>query len=183
MINQSRLEVANKIAALITDAYEVHFAESNSHLVVHWLDWRGKPMQRQWMTPKGSDYPSWSRKLPVGGTTTRAIAQLVNWIRDYPVLPIQTWEYWCSDAMGMQPKEEILSILRDSDYPKELKCAFCGSFGKPYDWYDFAQGHKYSGLGCCRPECSQIKAVRNKLLDKAEAKRAKKWNVLMSQYQ
>lgn len=173
MINQLRLKTANRITALITGDYGVNLIDNNSYIVVHWIDWKNRPMQRQWMTPKGSDYPSWSDKLPVGGTTIKAISNLVNWVRDFPCLPIQTWEYWCGDSVGMKPKEEILSILRESDYPKELKCAFCGSAGGSFDWYDFAQGHKYSGLGCYRPECSQIKAVRNKFSDKAEAKRAK----------
>jgi len=140
-LNLQRLAVANQVINLISP--QTQLIAKNHRIWVQWQSSQGT-ICKQWQTRKGSFFPTWSPRFPEGGTYTTAIAQLINWVRDKPCLPLDTWKYWCSDVVGMKPKE-ILDILAASDYPKERKCYFCGRTDANLDWYTF--GDK-SGLGC-----------------------------------
>lgn len=160
MINQSRLEVANQVLEYFEGGYEFHLGiNRNKALTLSWAV-NEKLTTRMWMTQRGSFYPTWSDICPTGGTHITAIAQLVNWIRDRPCLPIQSWRYWTSSTVGMKNGGRILPLLENSDYPKENRCYFCGSKSSRLDWYYFNK--KHSGLGCL-PECQEIKNIQNKI--------------------
>jgi len=147
-IDYKRLEISNQVINLLQ--HSVRIFEKNNRIWVEWESSKGL-VTRQWQTHGGSFYPVWSHRFPVGGTYTVAIAQLINWTRDKPCVPIQSWEYWCSETIGMKPKE-LLNILRHSDYPKEQKCYFCDRQDVQLDWYNF--GNK-SGLGCLK-RCDRL---------------------------
>lgn len=185
MINKERLEIANRALAVLGESYrrtEFTIGDRNE-LRLNWLDYYGKPYSRPWATRGGSAYPSWSGKLSCGGTMMTAIAQLALWVRELPCYPIQTWTYWCGESVGIRGGEAILPLLMDSGcYPDGLSCAFCGATDIERDWYWFSPHPKHSGFGCQRPECQPIKDLRNKLLDREEArgrrKRAKRIKAL-----
>ena len=126
MINKKRLDIANQILDILYPTANFTINEQN-RLYLNWQDYRGNPYSRPWATEKGSCYPSWYRKLAIGGTHITAIAQLALWVRELPCYPIQTWKYWCGDSVGMRGGDIILPLLRDSNcYPDGLSCAFCG---------------------------------------------------------
>lgn len=156
MINQERLEISNKIIALLMP--KTRLFVRNHRIWVEWVIMRSLTT-KQWQTSRGSFYPTWSNKFPTGGTYTVAIAQLINWIRDRPCYPIQTWEYWFGNNVGMDGREEILPLLQSSDYPKEMKCYFCGRTDVRFDWYSFG---KRSGIGCW-VRCEILKDLMDKL--------------------
>lgn len=145
MVNQTRLQTANNIMGLLfPEPTPMRLTVHNNRINLFWIDYKGESHEKKWECRHGSWYPTIHKKVPTGGTHITAISQLVNWVRDRPVLPVPTWEHWCSDTVGMKPKDEILSILRNSDYPQKYECQWCGS-PKNLDWYDFG---KHSGLGC-----------------------------------
>lgn len=156
MINLSRFAIANKVMDLLFPASKMQLTIRHERICLKWLTFRGETVEKKWECRDRSWYPTIYDKIPTGGTRIIAIAQLVNWIRDKPVLPIQSWEYWCSDKVGMKPPE-ILEILKNSDYPKEYKCLWCGS-NKNLDWYDFG---KQSGLGCLHPSPDCLHEIQN----------------------
>jgi len=166
VIDKTRLEIANKVLAVLSESYrKTEFVVSDrNRLYLNWFDYYGKAYSRPWATRCGSAYPSWSDKLSCGGTMMTAIAQLALWVRGLPCYPIQTWEYWCGETVGMRGGEKILPLLRDSGcYPDGLSCAFCGARDVERDWYWFSPHPKHSGFGCQRPECQPIIDLRNSL--------------------
>ncbi|MGL5061382.1 MAG: hypothetical protein ACRC62_15520 [Microcoleus sp.] len=155
LIDKSRLDAANQIMPLLLPSGELALTQNG--IVVSWCNSSGKSIKRRWCARRGSFFPVFSAILPTGGTHITAIAQLVNWVRDRPCLPIQSWQYWCSEKIGMKHGSKILPILEQSDYPKDRKCFACGSSGS-LDWYDFG---KHSGLGCLH-SCNELKLLLGK---------------------
>jgi hypothetical protein len=149
-----RLETANQVINLLMPS--TRLLVQSDHICVEWKTSKGI-VCKQWQTHKGSFFPTWSEKFPTGGTVTTAIAQLINWVRDKPCLPIQTWRYWCGDSVRMRPLV-ILDILDRAGYPSEFRCVFCGKKDGQMDWYTF---NKQSGLGCYSP-CDAIREAMNR---------------------
>lgn len=168
MIHKDRLEIANKVLAALGESYrKTEFTISDrNRLHLNWDDYHGKPYSRPWATKGGSSYPSWSDKLATGGTVITAIAQLALWVRGLPCYPIQSWRHWCGESVGMKGGEIILPLLKNSDYPKEVACVWCGSHTSKIDWYWFSAHPSHSGFGCLHPECQPIKDLRNKIYSK-----------------
>ena len=149
LINNDRLIVANQVINLLMPG--VKLIKKTGWI---WVEWRGagKTYCKQWQTLSGSFYPVWSNKFPEGGTRTTAMAQLINWVREKPCLPIQTWRYWCGPIVGLKPIE-VVDILLNSGYPSEFKCVFCGKKDVQMDWYTY---RSKQGLGCYKP-CEPIR--------------------------
>lgn len=155
-VNYDRLKVANEVIPFLLPSAKLEV--DRGKIVLCWIAYTcNKPMRKTWQTRRGSHFPPFG--LPTGGTHITAIAQLVNWVRGRSVLPIQTWQYWCSESVGMKHGDSILPLLQNSDYPKKKECCFCGSTTSSLDWYSFSV--KDQGLGCWK-ECEAIEALRNK---------------------
>lgn len=158
---QLRLDVANKVLALLSKD-TMQLLLRNNRVCLRWRNYRGDWQTKKWECRGGSFFPTIHHKVPTGGTHITAITQLVNWVNGKPCLPIQTWQYWCSEPVGMKPVE-VVDILKDSDYPKERKCKWCGATGQ-LDWYRFGN---QSGLGCwhtvrCAPLSERLRKFQEK---------------------
>lgn len=140
----SKLEIANAI--LKTFAPNTSIEKGQNGWVVSWTTHRGKKISRRWQaSTKGSFYPSWYHRWPHGGTACTALAQLVFWLRDEPVLPLSTWRYWVKLKLGSQ---STLDLLAQAGWPETPVCVKCGNLipeGVSFDWFNLANT---SGPGC-----------------------------------
>ena len=128
-------------------------------VVVSWSQSNGKQFSKRWMTRGQDFYPVWSQKWGHGGTACTALSQLVRWVKEQPVLPLGTWQYWtnpkCYLARARGP--ELVKLLEDGGYPTEAICVLCK---KPIDGgMDWWSQKKVSGPCCgwttgCRQETS-----------------------------
>ena len=112
--------------------------KSKVGVIVSWTRRNGETVSKRWMT-KGQDfYPIWHNKWGHGGTCSTALAQLVRWVKNKPVLPISTWKYWtapqCYLARDRGP--ELIKILTDGEYPEHAICVLCkNQIEGSLDWW------------------------------------------------
>ena len=93
-----------------------------------WKSYAGKPMEKRWVTRGQEFFPLWQRKWGHGGTYTTALAQLVRWCGDKPILPLGSWRYWTRPEcyLGREAGPQIVETLKAGGYPDEPKCVLCG---------------------------------------------------------
>jgi hypothetical protein len=142
MINEERLKVSNEIIRNWHPTLCLTVKSGKIH--ASWYDYRGYH-EKPWLCRKGSFFPSIANKISIGGTSIQAITQLVRWTRELSVLPLSTWEYWCSPTVGLKPKDKILELLNEMKYPKHHKCCWCGIDLQQFDWFSLG---KKEGPGC-----------------------------------
>lgn len=111
-----------------------------------------KTTSKRWMCRGQDFYPVWSHKYPGGGTSTTALAQLIRWCRNQPVLPISTWKHWASDNVKLVTQDTI-DMLLDGGYPSEVKCVRCGKPPVGLDWWSLD--------GVSGPCCSSLNRKSN----------------------
>lgn len=157
MINQLRLEIANQVLVFLHPEQQLQLTVKNNRVCARWRNSKGWS-EKLWLCRSGSFYPSINRQISAGGTRIVATSQLVRWVQGKSCLPIQQWLFWCSDLIGLHPKEKILPLLESSDYPKEYECVWCKAKGDIIDWYTI--GRK-EGAGCFN-QCEPIKAALEK---------------------
>lgn len=144
MTHQPRVETANRVLA--TFAKETHIEIHRGGIYVCWSTHRGEKYSRRWMTRGQDFYPVWHRSWGHGGTASTALAQLVRWIRNQPVLPIATWRYWAGDKCRLIRDGDAAGILLAGGYPEHAHCVLCGlRLDGAFDWWSL---DKVSGL-CC----------------------------------
>lgn len=121
----------------------------------------GRQRSKKWITKKGSFYPSCTDSIPLGGTMTQAISQLVRYCQGRAVLPLSTWCYWGSDSIKLwqdpTARDKAISLLEESDYPKSPICIFCGNeILNGFDWYYLPP--KMEGCGHWGKSCQKQQA-------------------------
>lgn len=123
-MNQQRIETANRVLSLF--AADTRLEIVGGHAVVCWKQC-GKPIRRRWMTRGQDFYPVWHKLWGYGGTATTVLSQLVRWIKDKPVLPLTTWEWWGSRICYLfrDKAEEVIAALREGGYPENAVCVLC----------------------------------------------------------
>lgn len=133
-----RLRVAN--AAIAFFAPETTISVESGRVVVRWRSYRDEQYSRRWQCHRGQDfYPTWSRKWGHGGTCCTALSQLVRFVQEKPVLPMSTWEYWCSPkiALARDRGDELVKTLRDGGYPIHVPCVLCKQpINGGLDWWN-----------------------------------------------
>lgn len=145
---QKRLDAAN--SALQFFAKETRLELRNGRVWVTWDRWdKTGTISKQWQVRSGqSFYPVWSRIWPHGGTCTTAMSQLVRWVQGKPVLPISSWQYWCSDKIliARERGPELVDLLLSNGYPEHVSCVLCKTtIEGSLDWWNLG---KVSGP-CC----------------------------------
>jgi hypothetical protein len=118
-----------------------------------------KDIQRRWMTRGQDFYPVWYRSWGRGGTASTALAQLVRWIQDKPVLPLTTWIYWGGDRGRLlrrgEGAEAAIAALRAAGYPEVVNCVLCGTpLTAGFDWWSLR--------GVSGPCCTMHNGCRQK---------------------
>jgi hypothetical protein len=133
-------DLAGKLAAanacLATFAPGTLIERRHAGWYVCWIGRNGKFTALRWATLPGSDfYPTWSKRFPRGGTSTKALSQLIRWLQGRPVLPISTWRYWASETMRLLPEIAVTDLLR-SGYPEHVNCVLCQQqIAGDFDWW------------------------------------------------
>lgn len=152
-----RLPAANR--CLRSFAPTTELAIDRGYVIVRFpLTIRGQrqTVSRRWMTRGQDFYPTWKNIWPHGGTATTALAQLVRWIKELPVLPITSWEYWASDQVKLLSRDAADQLKRDG-YPVTAKCVLCDQEVKSLDWWslDGVSGPCCGWTTGCRQRPSQ----------------------------
>lgn len=128
-----KLEAVNAVLNEMTPGTWVE--RTNRGWMVSWR--RGdKVLTRRWCTQVGSSfYPAWHRQWAHGGTCCTALAQLMRWLQNRPVMPIGTWHYWSGESIRLgTPK--MIKILESAGYPVTATCIACGeSISSGLDWW------------------------------------------------
>lgn len=137
MIDPARLITAN--AALQCFAPRVSLADDRGYVRVTWTG-ADRPTSRRWMTRGQDFYPVFNRQLPLGGTCTTALSQLVRWCGDKPVLPLSTWKYWTGEVVRMARHRpgaaaELVELLETAGYPAVALCVLCQRPLESLDWW------------------------------------------------
>ncbi len=145
-IDPKKLEAANKILASFSGS--IIEPRANGFYIM-WTNYRGVAIEKRWQT-RCSDYPTWHHVWGQGGTTCKALSQLIRWLRGQPVLPLSVWKYWSGQSVKLFPPESVI-WLEEAGYPTEARCIKCGKSLERFDWWDLG---KISGPGCYR-ECAR----------------------------
>lgn len=151
-----RLAVSNAGMRLFVP--DTHLSLMHNRVMVNWTSLlTKKPIARPWQTRSGeSFYPVWWGKWGHGGTCCTALSQLVRWIRGQPVLPMCSWEWWCSPTvlLARAKGDELLRVLRDGCYPEHANCVLCGGQVTRLDWWclDGVSGPCCGWTSGCRQE-------------------------------
>lgn len=152
-----RIEAAN--IALHSFQSRCDIGRVGSYVVVT-MDTYGGRITRRWMCRGQDFYPVWKYKYPGGGTSCTALSQLVRWIQDKPVLPIESWRYWASETCRLLPMEAVDELLRNG-YPEFANCVLCKNrIEGGLDWWSL---NRVTGPCCswrsgCRQERSKSTA-------------------------
>lgn len=156
-IDPTRLDHVTRIFAAVAPHVTVTYDRG---FVLSWAV-RGEAQSRRWRAQRvGSDYPTWSRHKPFGGTCCRIFTQLVHWAKREPVYPLRVWRHWCGPAVGAAP--EAARLAEEFGWPECVPCVLCGRVLEPddrLDWYDL-DGKR--GPGCCHSDeagCRRKKGV------------------------
>lgn len=148
----ARLAVANRVLPLIARSpYALDYARG------FWVSWtdpagRSEPQRVRrvrWVAgSRGSDFPRRNApRPPFGGTCCCATMELTRWCAGRPVRPLETWEYWCSPVVGMDPG--VLPILTGAGWPVMVPCVFCRRpLGKGSGWDHYDRAGWPVGPGC-----------------------------------
>jgi len=150
-MDQARINVANAVLKTFAPRCEF-FTEDGSQLFLR--TFHGSEVRiSQVRIRKSHDWFQKRNVWPYGGTSEQAAVQLINYIRDYPRLPIETWEYWAGHSIRLGSAETV-RLLRESDYsgPK-TRCVLCKSttFSGGLDWWD----HGPIGPCCWNGNCRE----------------------------
>lgn len=143
----ARFATANYVLSVFASDTEI--AHASGHVVVAWGHSRGRHRLKRWMCRGQDFYPVWYRQWPHGGTACTALSQLCRWVKDRPVLPLATWQYWGSAACRLfrDRNEDVIRALKDGGYPTVAKCVLCSrDLTQSLDWWHL---DKTSGP-CCR---------------------------------
>lgn len=151
-----RVSIANAVLDCFASGTTIEIRRGGVYVL--WTSW-GKPVSRRWQCRGGqSFYPVWHRKWAHGGTATTALAQLVRWIQEKPVLPLGTWRYWTGEnvALGRARGIEAVRLLQEGGYPDDVPCVLCGESlkGRSLDWWslDGLSGPCCTGRDGCRQQ-------------------------------
>lgn len=142
-----KIEVANRVLAYFAQDTEIISKLNKSNkkiLTIKWKLYNGKEYEKQWMTRGQDFYPVWYNKWAHGGTSCIALSQLIRWIKDRPVLGIESWRYWAKDNVKLLSNEAV-DILENNGYPIKTYCVLCGNETRYNDWWSL---NKLSGP-CC----------------------------------
>lgn len=136
IIDPKRLEAVNAVLAMFSTSQLTW----RRGFYVSWPTSDGGEVAWRWHCRGGQDfYPTWHNRWPGGGTASTAMSQLIRWLRDEPVLPISTWEYWTGPkvALGRDNGPEIVRLLREAGYPEHACCVLCGNrIEGGLDWWN-----------------------------------------------
>jgi hypothetical protein len=149
---ERRLAAANSALYLFTPNSRIERRKGGWY--VRW-ERKDKVFARRWSILRGNDfYPVWHRAWGRGGTSCKALSQLIRWLRGQPVFPIGTWRYWISDGIQLGPPQ-IVPILLGGGYPEKASCVLCTRvLGKStgLDWWslDDVSGPCCSITGGCQ---------------------------------
>jgi hypothetical protein len=160
MIDPRKVEIANRVLACFQPSAQ--FVVEGNRLMMS--------INRTWMkSPNVKTVPVLLRKdhhwftgalgkiYPGGGGSTQAATTLACWLRDWPRLPLASWEYWAKpNGPGLlMDNPEAVGWLRDAGYDDErTRCINCGSieFKGGLDWWS-CDG--VSGPCCMWGDCAK----------------------------
>jgi hypothetical protein len=132
----NRLDAANHVLSII--ASDTKLVWTRGGWSVEWTRLNGEVIKRRWSSPNGSHYPVWYRHWAHGGICTLALSQLVRWVGNKSVLPLNSWHYWCGDKMQLARHRgaEVCSKLADTGWPIQVPCVLCGrQIESAGDWW------------------------------------------------
>lgn len=115
-----RMDVANSALSKFTT---LSLLRKLGGIYVCWENRDGRYVKR-WACRGQDFYPVWSNKFPHGGTCSTAVAQLIRWIQDRPVLPLCTWRMWASERCKLLAPS-VVDELEAAGYPVEAICVLC----------------------------------------------------------
>lgn len=143
-------------AAMQCFAADTRVELRSGRVYVCWRTHSGEEMARPWACRGQSCYPVWYRHWAHGGTCCTALAQLVRWLRDQPVLPLSTWRYWCTPTvlLARDRGQDLLSVLHSGGYPDEARCCLCDERVSSFDWWSLD--------GVSGPCCNHNEGCRQK---------------------
>jgi hypothetical protein len=105
---------------------------------VCWTDYRGREVEKRWITQGQDWYPMWHKKWAHGGTASMALSQLIRWLRGQPVVGIGSWRYWSSDTCMLLrhgDADGAIDRLCAAGYPTRAHCVLCGIELDGHDWW------------------------------------------------
>lgn len=146
----NKLEIANEV---LKDFSCVQLEKLKGGMYVSWNI--KKPIRRRWQCRGQDFYPVWHNIYPGGGTSSMALAQLIRWCQDKPVLPLTSWRWWSGESVALVSKEAV-DKLESACYPKVVKCVLCrNDIVGSMDWWSL---NKVSG-----PCCSHLSGCRQRI--------------------
>jgi hypothetical protein len=101
----TKLEYAQAI--LHSFAPEVKLEMDRGRYFFSWELTGGIKVRKQWQARGDSDYPTWYRHRPFGGTGCVALACLVKWMRGTRPLYLPWWKHVCGDMVRLSEKPEL----------------------------------------------------------------------------
>lgn len=184
MIHLDRLEAANKALKLFPigklfqfEIVTTPFKDDRvpaKRLAVWYSDYWNKGTREEpkkvskiWVFQcSGSHYPSFS--LPTGGTMTNFLANLVLWIKGKPTMPLTVFEFWGTPNYGLfrdsekgDHTTEVVKILEEAGYPREVKCVVCKQKPKGLDWWS---DDKKAGPCCSYGRCDVVPQLQQEVV-------------------
>ena len=140
---------------------KITFEVARGRVYLSWTDFRGDRRRFRWDAPEGSHYPTWSCKLPFGGTMTTAFDLLIRYLQGKPSIPLGTWCGMVSGpaklAGGNGPT--FLRALDAAGWPAVVPCILCGKeITLTGDWWTIGEKGKRnrkSGPSCSMRDCRQ----------------------------
>lgn len=154
------LEQAN--AVLHQFAPRVSLSMTGNRVYAAWVsEWAKPPVtNRYWWNPKeGSDYPSCYKRLPFGGTCTRATNQIVRRLKGKPVIPLGSFLYLVEGPAKLGQQHGTPSAFRAAlvaaGWPEEVPCVLCGAMIRHTgDWWTIGEKkNRRSGPSCSMRDC------------------------------
>lgn len=152
----ARIRAANAALAIIAERTQIERRRGGWY--VKWKTYQNVEHSRRWSVQRGSDRPPWHQKWAHGGTCKTALSQLIRWCKEEPVLPLATWQYWCSPGcyLARDRGAELCSLLSDAGWPRDVPCVLCGvALTGSIDWWDL---NGVSGPCCKWGGCQQRQA-------------------------
>ena len=131
--SEEKIDIANIV--LRSFAEKTHIECRDNKLYVCW-EIGGVQYGKLWRCRPNQDiYPIWYNQWAHGGTACTALSQLIRWIKNEPVLPLTTWEYWASDKVKLLDPMS-LDYLRNNGYPQKVNCVLCDNeIKRGIDWW------------------------------------------------
>ena len=148
----ARIAISNEV---LSEFSSIRIEQRTGGWFVRWKNTRGNIVEKAWRLARGSsDYPVWYRQFPHGGTSCRALAQLIRWCKGQPVQPLNDWYWWASERVALLHHSSI-HILKAAGYPETVPCVLCGEEFE-------TQGGWWNLNGVSGPCCSRKSGCRQK---------------------